>query len=71
MSYKIEIDSDLCKGCSLCIPECRNSVISIGNHFNQKGWQYAVTNDKKECIGCKKCILICPDAAITLKKYSE
>lgn len=64
MKFFIEIDREACKGCQLCVPECPRNVIEIGEHFNVKGWQYAVPVRNNDCIGCKKCAVVCPDVAI-------
>ena len=66
MKFRIEIDSELCKGCRLCIPECSKNVIEIGDQFNRKGWQFAVPARNEDCIGCKRCVTVCPDVAIKL-----
>lgn len=68
MKFWIEIDKDLCKGCSVCIPECPKNVIELGSQFNKKGWRYAVPERNDSCIGCKKCAMVCPDVAIRVLK---
>ncbi len=68
MGFYIEIDGEICKGCSICIPECPKNVIGIGDNFNVKGWRYAVPFKNEDCIGCKKCAIVCPDAAIKVWK---
>lgn len=64
MKFYIEIDKELCKGCSLCIPECPKNVIELSSMFNNKGWRYVVPIRNQDCIGCKKCAIVCPDVAI-------
>jgi 2-oxoglutarate ferredoxin oxidoreductase subunit delta len=68
MGFFIEIDKEACKGCELCIPVCPKQVIEMGEHFNLKGWRYAVPARNEDCIGCKQCLIICPDVAIKLMK---
>jgi 2-oxoglutarate ferredoxin oxidoreductase subunit delta len=68
MKHYIEIQSEVCKGCRLCIPECPKDVIEIGDSFNKKGWVYAVAAHNELCIGCKKCAIVCPDVAIRVFK---
>lgn len=62
----IEINSEKCKGCRLCVNECPRSVIEISGHFNSKGWQFASPARNEDCIGCKKCSTVCPDVCITV-----
>lgn len=68
MGFYIEIDGELCKGCQLCIPECPENVIGLGENFNSKGWRYAEPFRNSDCIGCKKCAVVCPDVAIKVWK---
>lgn len=68
MGFYIEIDSEICKGCSLCIPDCPKNVIGTGDSFNAKGWHYAVPLRNEDCIGCKICAALCPDSAIKVWK---
>ncbi|MFC1668624.1 ferredoxin family protein [Chlamydiota bacterium] len=68
----IEINKDLCKGCSLCIISCPRNLIALSKDFNKKGVQYALYQRKGECTGCSLCALMCPDVAICIyKKESE
>jgi 2-oxoglutarate ferredoxin oxidoreductase subunit delta len=68
MKYRIEIDTEKCKGCRLCIQECPKALLNITDKFNKKGWQTVEFNFKEECIGCKKCAMVCPDVAIRIVK---
>ncbi len=67
---KITIDSELCKGCYLCISFCPENLITISDELNQKGYYPAefIEKDGKEgdikCTGCATCALVCPDVAI-------
>jgi len=67
----IKIDSNLCKGCKLCVEACPNDVIEIGSRRNAMGYFYAVakkesrkTRDGRGCTGCTLCAIMCPEVAI-------
>lgn len=63
---KIVINSELCKGCRLCIAVCPNSLIKVGDFINDKGIKPVIQVNEEKCIGCKLCGIICPDAAISV-----
>lgn len=61
----IEIDSDRCKGCNLCVVACPVSVLALQQQkVNDRGYHFAYTIKPEECIGCASCALVCPDACI-------
>jgi len=68
MKSYIEINSEICKGCILCIPECPKNVIVLSANFNSKGWRYAIPENNKDCIGCTRCAVVCPECAIIVKR---
>lgn len=66
----IEIDSESCKECKLCISVCPHQLIGPSDKLNQKGY-YAVCFSEKElekgerrCTGCSLCAISCPEVAI-------
>jgi len=67
---RITIDSNLCKGCYLCISVCPNECIRISEESNEKGYhpaEFTLNNTDvgdHGCTGCALCALICPDIAI-------
>ncbi len=66
---KITINSELCKGCYLCISFCPNNLIIQSDKLNQKGYypaKFTETEDSKDrkCTGCAICATVCPDLAI-------
>ncbi len=63
---KIIINSDLCKGCKLCIAVCPKGLIQVGDAINAKGIKTVVQVNEEMCIGCKLCGIMCPDAAISV-----
>ena len=68
MGFYIEIDSEYCKGCGICVPECPKNVIETGTASNSKGWRFAVPVRNGDCIGCRRCAVVCPDVAISVWK---
>ena len=59
----IEIDQDLCKGCSRCIEECKPQVIMMSGHFNGLGYQTAIYKGAG-CTGCDACYYACPEPGV-------
>lgn len=60
----IHIDSELCKGCSICINSCPKNVLEMSDKINKKGFNVVKTVAPQECIKCKLCEIRCPDLAI-------
>ncbi len=60
----IVVDTDVCKGCEVCIPSCPEDVISMSAEVNRKGYHYAFMSNPEACTGCINCALVCPDRAI-------
>jgi len=74
---RIEINSELCKGCGLCITVCRKNQIEISSQLNKKGYYPArykeedVEDGSRECTGCALCALTCPDIAIEVYREEK
>ncbi len=65
----IEINSERCKGCGLCIEACPQHVIQFSKEFNNKGYHYAEYIDPDgKCVGCAFCYNMCPDVCITVHR---
>lgn len=65
---RVEISSEECKGCELCIAECPKKVLFIGKNINHLGYTYAEYTGEG-CIGCGMCFYACPEpGAITVFK---
>jgi len=67
---KIVINTEMCKGCELCVVACPQKCISIGDKLNLKGYAFAI-QDATNCVGCSACGTICPDGAITVYQVKE
>ena len=50
---KVTFNTDLCKGCGLCVNACPKGCLAIAT---------------EKCIGCAFCATMCPDCIITVEK---
>ena len=66
---KLTFQTDLCKGCGLCVSACPKGLLVIDTaKINKKGYSPAVLTDPEKCIGCAFCATMCPDCIITVEK---
>lgn len=66
---KLTFNSDLCKGCGLCVEACPKGLLYLDTeHLNLKGYNYAAIKDQSACIACAFCAKICPDCIIKVEK---
>ena len=72
MRGNVQIDTERCKGCALCIEFCPKDSISLSDELNLKGYFVAAFNaeadDGAACNVCGTCALMCPDVAIEVEK---
>ena len=68
---RIEIDENLCKGCTLCILVCPKDLIEMAeDRLTPRGYHPAkLVDPDNECTGCVICAVICPDSAITVYRW--
>ena len=67
----VQITTQLCKGCTLCIAACPPGVLVQGNSLNRQGY-YAVVYSGSGCTGCGICFYVCPEpGAITVRIHKE
>jgi 2-oxoglutarate ferredoxin oxidoreductase subunit delta len=71
MAYKHIIDSERCKGCSLCVNVCPKNVLEITNKVNAKGHFPVFQARPEDCIKCTLCCTMCPDVAINIVETQE
>jgi len=60
----VEIERELCKGCSFCVEYCPPKCLELDKAFNAKGYHPPILARADECTGCDLCGLYCPDFAI-------
>lgn len=56
--YHVDIDTDKCTGCGLCVSKCKAGCIHPSDH----------TVDLSRCVVCLDCLTDCPNSAITFRK---
>jgi ferredoxin len=68
LASHVHIETENCKGCSLCITVCPSKQLSLSGKFNKLGYNYIqVKNDN--CNGCGLCYYTCPEPrAVTVYK---
>ncbi|MFC1872622.1 indolepyruvate ferredoxin oxidoreductase subunit alpha [Chloroflexota bacterium] len=59
----IEINTEVCKGCGICVSFCPQKSLSLSAEINASGYPVALS-DEVVCNGCAICALVCPDVAI-------
>lgn len=64
----VEIDTERCKGCDICIQTCPYDVLSMSREVNTKGYTYSYMSNPDNCVGCASCGLVCPDGCIRVFK---
>ena len=66
---KLTFQTDLCKGCGLCVDACPKGCLSIAaDKINKKGHNPVMAVDESKCIGCAFCAMMCPDCIIKVEK---
>lgn len=65
----VTIDTEVCKGCDLCITACPPRVLSMSTDVNHHGYRYPQLH--AGCTGCSACLLVCPDFVFAVYKYEQ
>jgi NAD-dependent dihydropyrimidine dehydrogenase PreA subunit len=62
----VELNSEECKGCGLCVEACPPKVLHLADHLNRYGFHAALYLGSG-CTGCGICFFVCPEpGAITV-----
>lgn len=57
---KIKLNVEHCKGCYLCIANCKPGALSVSSEVNAKGYLVPQV-DSEKCVQCGCCYTMCPD----------
>lgn len=68
MMAKVTFQTNICKGCGLCVVACPKKLIELSGGLNEKGYHPAEITNQEACIGCAFCATMCPDCVITVEK---
>jgi len=61
------IDSEICKGCGLCVAACPQKNLKLSPTLNRIGYhpvEFHYHGEKNDCTACGICYWVCPDFAI-------
>jgi 2-oxoglutarate ferredoxin oxidoreductase subunit delta len=61
---KVIIDSELCKGCLLCLRACPVKALEADSELNSSGCHPSKAVRVEKCIACGNCYEVCPDVCI-------
>ena len=71
MALKYHLNSELCKGCGLCVSVCPKNVLELSDSVNAKGYFPVHQARPEDCILCALCCTMCPDVALTITESSD
>ena len=57
---RVELDSEECKGCGLCVEACPPKVLRLSERLNRFGYHPAACF-RRGCSGCGICFFACPE----------
>jgi 2-oxoglutarate ferredoxin oxidoreductase subunit delta len=63
------IDTDMCKGCELCIEACPPQVLSMSQEINEKGFHFPLLTPG--CTSCRACQQVCPDYVFEVYRFEQ
>jgi 2-oxoglutarate ferredoxin oxidoreductase subunit delta len=61
----LDIATDRCKGCELCIVACPHHVLAL-DVVNALGYHPVTLTDPDGCTSCVICARVCPDTVFTV-----
>lgn len=70
----VQLDSEQCKGCNLCINVCPNALFEeagVHTEANAQGFLPVQMQWPEYCINCMHCVDICPDDAFIVPAFPQ
>lgn len=68
---RIEVDTERCKGCALCVGACPQGALTLSERLNAAGYHPVYLIDGAVCTGCAICAIVCPDVALTVYREAR
>jgi ferredoxin len=65
----IQLQTDECKGCRLCIAACPTHSLSLSADINRLGYPYVLFRGS-HCTACGLCYYVCPEPGV-ITVYKE
>ena len=63
----LDIASERCKGCGLCVDACPKDVLTLDETVvNERGYHPVRLTDAAACTSCALCARVCPDVVFTV-----
>jgi ferredoxin len=59
----VEVTTDCCKGCGLCVVACPTESLALGDEWNRLGYHAVEFLARTGCTGCGVCFYACPEPA--------
>lgn len=67
--HQVNVKTEACKGCHLCVEYCKEGVLQPSGKLNKIGYDAVEPVNGADCNGCMVCVLMCPD--LVLEVYYE
>jgi 2-oxoglutarate ferredoxin oxidoreductase subunit delta len=68
---KVTIKIERCKGCKLCVGECKQGIIKVSDELNKLGYHPVEITNMEKCTGCTLCAIACPEAIIEVIREED
>lgn len=63
---RLQIDTERCKGCLLCVDACPFDCLGVTDKVNKKGFRYISLTPPEKCTDCGVCVIMCPDCVFEI-----